>query len=637
MEITDKREFSKILTGKCNQRAIIVPPKGKIKIQSHHDTEIWVVQSGKGILFSAGQHAEIQANQMAIFSPFDYHYLENPYASEIIITAFWFVDWNHVHQKIASLLSNRSQNNILIGSAFPTPNGPLHIGHLAGTYLLSLITKKCYELQDTVTFSYCGTFGNLNHLNRTASAKSILLSELISSSEQQIQNDLKIFGAEFDDFLPHAPTNNELFSTTIKMFVDEVLKLKSIEIKEVNYPYSTNSSEFVSESYVSGNCPNCDCITIGIECEHCGLYQDEVNLLNPFHSDTKELLIKRPVKRLYLNLTEEALNQIMVGFFIENSMRSMICYELFKQYLGKNLLKSIPISNFRDKGIVVFENQRLSMPFERALRSYYNLMKFSDIDRHIFFCGIDNLCASGIIMPAILKMMGIENHKLPIVIVNQFFNLDGKKLSTSKNHTIDAKFFLEKYPEDLIRLHFSHINNSSNHSNFSMHDFLNFSCSFVDRLLNIFNIFIQLASDSKLDIIEAGPWIVEDIIFYKKNNDYLSNCINLFLSRATQLAVNEIESSITTITFYCSQSLDIARLGDINRVRTRLALLIHSFKCLTFMLYPVMTHLAKTLMHALNISITDYIHDNVTVTINRQIHFSQILKILNDYKLELFL
>ena len=127
--------------------------------------------------------------------------------------------------------------------------------------------------------------------------------------------------------------------------------------------------------------------------------------------------------------------------------------------------------------------------------------------------------------------------------------------------------------------------------------------------------------------------MIDDIIFYKKNKDSLLHCINLFISHSPKLAVKEIENIVDAINFYFLQSRDLKKLSDNNKIRTQLALLSYSFKCLAFMIYPIMTNLAKEIMKIFDVSITDYANNNIVVSIIKNIDCSNLLRILNDYKM----
>jgi methionyl-tRNA synthetase len=334
-----------------------------------------------------------------------------------------------------------------------------------------------------------------------------------------------------------------------------------------------------------------------------------------------------------MKLDSQLLNMIIRRFFTENSNRSVISYYIVKKYISKNLLHEIPLSNFRDQGITVYQDQKLTMPLERALRSFYNINRFSKYTGdHIFFFGIDNLCASGVIMPYVLKIIGVEDRQLPKVILNQFCYLEGKKISTSKNHLISAETILKLYPIDMIKLYFSHINNTSSPSDFSMSEFIQFSHLFLDKLICVTDILCSLYEENECDFIEAGPWTVNDINFHKIINDARSHCISCYSNYSTKDVIRKIINMIDDIYFYCLQSKDLNRVYDNDRKRTQLALSAYAFKSLSFMLYPIMTNFSKEVMSILSISIEDYTDNNLKMSVVKNINLSKLSKILEIYK-----
>ena len=615
-----------------NSKKITVPPLGEIKIQNHHDNEVWLIHSGSGILYSDTKRLEINQDDYIEFLPFDYHFLKNLGDTDLVFTTFWYVDWNAVNSVIGNKFINIPHKNILIGTAFPTPNGPLHLGHLSGPYLLADIMKKYYYVHDIASYTYSGTFGHLNHIDRTAKKQTLNYDSLVDKSELAITNDLKLFKSEYDSFLYHNSyeKNNEFIKCTNE-FIEKLLSSDLLLKKQVSYPFSELNNEFVSESYISGKCPNCNNITIGVECEKCGLFQDEINLIEPYHSDTKENLEGRNTNRLYLRIDDNLIDEIIVDLYQNNLISHKIAFHLLKQYKGKNLLNLIPVSNFRERGIVVFENQKLSMPFERAIRAYYNIIKFKNIDYHLFFCGMDNFCASGILISYILRVIGIPHYKTPTIIINQLSNLEGEKFSTSRNHAIWASDFLHKNSPELVKLYLAKIFNKCIQSNFSVKEFNKYSLNFVNLLKNIVLYSNDLLKLINLASFEAGQWTHEDMLFYKEINNSLISGMNWFSICSPNLAVCEIENISNALYLYCKDSKELINLVDTDYIRTRVSLQLYGLKILAFAIYPILTELSQLTLNALNISIKDYYKESIIVNKFGNINFEDTISYLNQY------
>lgn len=577
-----------------NVRDMAVAPRRKTNIHNHHDRECWSVTAGEGLLFSGNQRVTIRTGDHIEFKPFDSHTVESCGAEDLRFTTRWYTDWEAVLSEADHL--PLSDGKVMIETAFPTPNGPLHLGHLSGAYLMSDILRRCCELTGTEAFSYSGTYGHTNHIDKTAAAKGRSYAELVSQSECTIGQGLDLFQARYEDFLPHFPSS-PAFEATKSKFIEALVSSPYVVEREVEHPYSETSKQFVSESYVAGQCPHCNATTIGMECEACGLYQDECYLIEPYHSVTKEKLVCRPVKRLYLRLDRDMLNELMVPIYSDKTAASRICYDNLQRYLKNGALQDIPVSSLRAHGVPVYNEQVLTVVMERALRSYHGLSQFPSATRHMFFCGFDNLCGSGILMPYVLKVLGVPDAQLPIAVINNFCLLDDRKFSTGSNHAIWANDFLRKYPSDLVRLYLAKIHSPTTTSHFRTKEFFDFSKRFVDALTGIFVDGQALAKHYPDGHIEAGPWLNQDIVLYRELNDAMHHCLYSYASHSPRAAVRRIESLLETIADYIKESQYY--LEDRNSLRTKLSLILYAYQCLAYCLYPAMPTLSSSTLERL--------------------------------------
>lgn len=579
-----------------NTRNIVVPPLGRTNIHNHHDKESWSIVAGEGLLSSRNHQVTIRSGDYIEFEPFQAHSVENRGAEDLRFTTRWYVDWDVLLLELNK--SPLSGSKIMIETAFPTPNGPLHLGHLSGAYLMSDLLKRCCELVGIECFSYSGTYGHTNHIDKTAAARGMSYADLVSKSEQSILQDLDLFQARYDDFLPHAPSS-DAFKATTEKFITELMSSSHVIEREVDHPYSESSKEFVCESYVAGQCPHCSSITIGLECEVCGLYQDECRLIAPFHYVTKEKLVHRRVMRLYLRLDYSILDKLLVQIYSENTASSRICYDSMQKYIKNGVLQDIPLSSLRSYGVAIFGKQVLSVVMERALRSYYGLSQYSSATRHTFFCGFDNLCGSGIFIPYILKIVGIPDAQLPIAIINNFCLLENKKFSTGANHAIWANEFLRIYPSDIVRLYLSKIHSPTVAGDFCIKEFFSFSKKFISSLHEVFDGGQRLAKHYAGERIEAGPWLNQDIMFYRNLNEAMHFCINNYTNYSPRVAIRRIDYLLETTADYIGESRYYKE--DQNYLRTRLAILVYAYQCLAYCLYPVTPTLSARIIDCLGV------------------------------------
>ncbi|WP_338525883.1 class I tRNA ligase family protein [Pseudomonas batumici] len=610
-----------------NTRDMLVAPHARTSIHNHHDRECWSITSGEGLLSSGNRHVVVGAGDHVEFAPFETHMIANSADEELRFTTHWFTDWEAILSEPER--SPGPDGRVMIGAAFPSPNGPLHLGHLSGPFLMADILRRCCELTGTQSFTYCGTFGNTNHIDRTAIAQGTTYESLVARSEDLIRQDLELFETHYDDFLPHQPSS-AAFEAAKSSFIEILTASPYLFEREVAHPYSESEQVFVSESFVSGQCPHCASITIGLECESCGLYQDECKLIEPFHSVTKEPLAHRNVKKLYLRLDRDILNQIAVQLYSHNTAASRICYDYLQKYLKHDMLGDIPVSALRSKGYPVHGDQVLSVAMERALRSYQGLAQCTSVTRHLWFCGFDNLCASGILVPYILKVLGIPDAQLPIAVVNNFCLLENRKFSTGANHAIWANEFLRTYPADLVRLYLSNIHRPTAESNFCVDTFFNYANRFTDTLIECFEEGRELATHYVGDRIEAGPWLVQDVLLYRELNNAMRHCLESYSSQACVVALRRIEHLLENLADYIVESRHYR--DDRNVLRTRLALVLYAYQSLAYCLYPVMPDLSTCILDCLRVDRSLCHGNRQVVRIAEHFDVDRILDRLNQMK-----
>ncbi|MGL5127619.1 MAG: class I tRNA ligase family protein [Aeromonas popoffii] len=580
-----------------NVREMTVAPKSKTQIHNHHDRECWSITQGEGLLSSGLQHFRVSAGDHIEFAPFETHMISNDGEQDLCFTTHWFTDWEYIVDEPEN--KEADDGTLLIGSAFPSPNGPLHLGHLSGPFLMGDIMRRSYSLGGGKTFSYCGTFGNTNHIDRTAEARGVTYDDLVERSENTILSDLDLFHAHYDSFLPHEPTTVD-FELAKSKYTDALLASSYVYEREVMHPYSESTQTFVSESYVSGSCPCCGANTIGLECESCGMYQDESRLIRPYHTVTKETLVHRSVKLLYLRLDRDILTRLAEQIYSRNTAASRLCYDSLQNYLAKDALVDIPLTSLREKGYQVRESQVMSVAMERGLRSYQALLQCPSTNRHLWFCGFDNVCASGIFVPYILKVIGIPDEQLPVAIVNNFSLLENRKFSTGGNHAIWANSFLRDYSADLVRLHLAHIHSPRAESNFKLESFYSHATGVVSALSDVFEHGQALALHFGEGKIEAGPWLVDDILLYREIHEAMRHCTECYASQLPAAALRRIDRVLESVATYVTESLYYK--DDRNTLRTRLALLLYAYQSLAYCLYPVMPELSSMIMYSLGVN-----------------------------------
>ncbi|AJC48965.1 class I tRNA ligase family protein [Allofrancisella guangzhouensis] len=495
----------------ANEGSILLKPNEYTRIQNHHDTEIWMIEKGKGLLYSQGQYTNVFKGKVIKFEPFEDHILINTETNDLALKSFWYVNQKDINKAIEN--KKGKPQKYIVGCAYPTPNGPLHLGHIFGPYIISDVINRFFKKNGVTSFFATGTYGYTNHIEKTSK---LLYKETVEKFEESISSSFRKLSLSFDYFLKQFP-ENKTFLNSLNVFKDFILRKDLVKEKEVLNQFNEKTETFIDESFVEGLCPNCRQLTIAIECENCGMMQDAAKIINPIHSVTKEKLLKRKVKKLYLNFDADYINKIKLYLFSEKNVVFSYLIKQIDQYIENKQLEDIPISVFKTNGTTIYEGQKLSIAAERALRFFDVIKTNEDYDKYLFFCGIDNTFISAIASPYILKKMGIDYTKLPICVINSYTLLNGQKFSTSRNNAIWLED-IKDYNINLLRLYYAKTKNLGNVS-FNLGLFKKFCTNTLNLWVSVFSSLKKIVDSINMDKLEAGNWDSQDINFFSYVNN----------------------------------------------------------------------------------------------------------------------
>ena len=353
-----------------------------------------------------------------------------------------------------------------ITAALPYANGPIHIGHLAGVYIPADIFSRYQRLVNNDVAFICGSDEHGVAISLQARKESITPQELIDRYDKLIRDSFKKFGISFDNY---SRTSREIHHrTSIKMFND-LNKKNLFSSKTTKQYYDTEAKQFLADRYITGACPICDSENAyGDQCENCGSTLSTDELKNPKSTISNSKPILKESKHWYINLNEF---EDFIKDWITNDhqddwkpnvigqVKSWLDNGLKPRAVTRDLDWGIPIDVEGEKGKVLyvwFEAPigYISSTKEWAKKNNKDWNKYwkDESTKLIHFIGKDNIVFHCIIFPIILKMTG--DHILPFnVPANEFLNLEGNKISTSRNWAVWLHEYLEDFPnmQDVLR------------------------------------------------------------------------------------------------------------------------------------------------------------------------------------------
>ncbi len=347
-----------------------------------------------------------------------------------------------------------------ITAALPYTNGPIHIGHLAGVYVPSDIYARYLRLQGRDVAFICGSDEHGVAISMKAKKEGITPQEVIDKYDAIIRQSFLDFGISFDNY---SRTSSDIHHKTASEFFKKLYD-KGDFIEEItDQLYDAKADQFLADRFVTGTCPKCDNPeAYGDQCEKCGSTLNATDLINPKSTITGDTPILKSTKHWFLPLNryESFLREwILEGH--KNDWKPNV-YGQVKSWIDGGL-EPRAVTRDLDWGIDVpvagAEGKKLYVWFDAPI-GYISATKewatregkdwepyWKDEDtKLVHFIGKDNIVFHCIIFPAMLKAEG--SYILPDnVPANEFLNLEGNKLSTSKNWAVWLHEYLQDFPE----------------------------------------------------------------------------------------------------------------------------------------------------------------------------------------------
>ncbi|HEU4495620.1 MAG TPA: methionine--tRNA ligase [Flavobacterium sp.] len=353
-----------------------------------------------------------------------------------------------------------------ITAALPYTNGPIHIGHLAGVYVPSDIYARFLRLQGKDVAFICGSDEHGVAISMKARKEGITPQEVIDKYDGIIRKSFEDFGISFDNY---SRTSAKIHHDTASEFFRKLYDSGDFIEETVEQLYDAKAGQFLADRFVTGTCPRCgNEEAYGDQCERCGSSLNATDLINPKSAITGETPVLKSTKHWFLPLDrhEDFLREwILTGHKndwkpnVYGQVKSWIDGGLEPRAVTRDLDWGIdvPVEGAEGKKLYVWFDAPIgyiSSTKEWALREGKEWEPYwkSEDTKLVHFIGKDNIVFHCIIFPAMLKAEG--NFILPDnVPANEFLNLEGNKLSTSKNWAVWLHEYLEEFPgkQDVLR------------------------------------------------------------------------------------------------------------------------------------------------------------------------------------------
>ncbi|WP_452219696.1 methionine--tRNA ligase [Lacinutrix salivirga] len=515
-----------------------------------------------------------------------------------------------------------------ITAALPYTNGPIHIGHLAGVYVPADIYARYKRLTGNDVAFICGSDEHGVPITIKAKKEGVTPQQIVDRYHKIIKDSFEDFGISFDNYSRtsakiHHDTASEFFKTLYDKneFVEEVSEQL----------YDAEANQFLADRFVVGTCPKCgNEESYGDQCENCGTSHNATDLINPKSAITGNVPTLKETKHWFLPLNKH--EQFLKEWILDGhkkdwkpnvygQVKSWIDDGLRPRAVTRDLDWGIPVPVPGGEGKVLYVWFDAPIGYISATKEWAKRVGKDwepywkdESTKLVHFIGKDNIVFHCIIFPAMLKAEG--SYILPDnVPANEFLNLEGNKLSTSKNWAVWLPEYLQDFPnqQDVLRYALTANAPETKDNDFTWKDF---QARNNNELVAIFGNFINrvvVLTNKYYDGIVPTP---SD--FYKIDSDTLA---------AVKAYPAVIESSLERYRFReASQELmNLARLGnkyladeepwkliktDEARTKTIMYVALQIASALATLCEPFLPFTSTKLKHILNVSSSDSTQEN---------------------------
>jgi methionyl-tRNA synthetase len=348
----------------------------------------------------------------------------------------------------------------LVTAALPYANGPVHIGHLAGCYIPADIYVRYLRLKNEDVKFICGSDEHGVAITIKAKKEGVTPQEVIDKYHKMMGDSFKDFGISFDIY---SRTSKKIHHETAQEFFTTLYDKKIFIEESTEQYFDEKANQFLADRYIIGTCPNCgNENAYGDQCERCGTSLSPTDLINPKSTLSGEKPVLRKTKNWFLPL--DKMEGDIRKYIEQHKDWKVNVYGQCMSWLNNGLQPramtrdldwgvKVPLPDAEGKVLYVWFDAPIGyVSATKDLTDNWKDYWQKEDTKLVHFIGKDNIVFHCIIFPAILMAHG--NYILPEnVPANEFLNLEGDKISTSRNWAVWLHEYLEEFKDkqDVLR------------------------------------------------------------------------------------------------------------------------------------------------------------------------------------------
>ena len=350
----------------------------------------------------------------------------------------------------------------LVTTALPYANGPVHIGHLAGVYVPADIYTRYLRLKGEDVIMIGGSDEHGVPITLKAKAEGVSPQVIVDRYHNIIKKSFEEFGISFDIY---SRTSSEIHHKTASDFFKKLYEKGEFIEKTSEQYYDEEAQQFLADRYIIGTCPHChNERAYGDQCEACGTSLNATDLINPKSAISGSTPVMRETKHWYLPLDKH--EAFLKKWILEDhkewkpnvygQCKSWLDMGLQPRAVSRDLDWGVPVPVEGAEGKVLYVWFDAPIGYisntKELLPDKWELYWKDKNTKLVHFIGKDNIVFHCIVFPAMLKAEG--SYILPDnVPANEFLNLEGDKISTSRNWAVWLHEYLQDFPgkQDVLR------------------------------------------------------------------------------------------------------------------------------------------------------------------------------------------
>lgn len=413
-----------------------VPVQSRTTPHAHYEPEIFYIIQGQGLMSLNGEDRLVQTGELIRIPPFTPHFLTNIGESELQFLSVYSEDFD-----VAKL-----PTRAVLTVAPPTPNGPLHLGHISGPYLASDIQARYLKLRSVPVHRHGGTDDHQNYVTEKARALGENADEFRGRMRTRIHKGLENLDIAFDEWIE--PAKDLRYQEQTQEFARRAIRHDIIQKVERPLPYCETCQHPLVDALISGDCPACEQSSRG-GCESCGIVVPPWELVHPrcAHCDRQAQMRTQTVFVFPLGAQLPSIRADLQRLNLPPRLREMV------ERFANNPQLEVLVASPNTAGIPL-EGTDLSLHVWFEMAAHYQQfahLRANSSAEWIHSFGFDNSFYYLLFIPALLRAMSSDARLPDAVLTNEFLTLDGAKFSTSRGHAIWADEF--QGPTEALRLY----------------------------------------------------------------------------------------------------------------------------------------------------------------------------------------